>query len=235
MATGDRSPEMISKLSKVISQQRQSFLLKVDDVDLQRQLEVEIIKLRRGMEEFSVIAEGGLDAIDAKVRDLSAEDSPTSRLFDAAFQHSLGSVRASSEGAWARIATRLAEVERIATMPDVSEQREAYADYSAELKRKEVEGYLVMAEMGVADGHVLAQGDMESIIKSEYLDGLLVVELEGLARKLGRNDLSEVQTGIDMMVSRGKALRSREEAQKKAKVKELQTVLKGVIAKQENP
>ena len=192
-------PEVISELGEIIFQQQRGFLLKVSTVGLQEKLELDVIKLRRAEAELSSVEE-------EDIRILEEEDTPTSRLF-AAVQLDANSVYASVAEARNVLARKRSEVEAIAAIGDTAARHEAYADYSAETTRKSIEGYLLMTKVAAASEHAPAQEDVESIIKSKYLNDLLAVELEALATKLGRDDLLEIQTGIDVFVRDGKALR----------------------------
>lgn len=235
MVAKSRSAEVISKLGEIVFQQRKGLLLQVSDFNWQQELELELTELRRVVASFSATPKA-LSTAEVRLED---DDSATGRLFAAVQQQpQAAAMPTTTEEIRERVLTRLAEVEEIVAISEVAAQREAYANYSAALKSKEIEGYLVMGELAAAGGQVLAQDDMESIVKSEYLDDLLDIELQGLAMKLGRDDLSELKTGLDLLLQDGQALRARrrkqEEVNKKAEIKKLMKVLDGIIDKREN-
>ena len=84
--------------------------------------------------------------------------------------------------------TERTELEDIAAMTDFTEQAEAFADYYAKERIKEIRHDLEW----IALGGILGPQDIQRIIKTVYLDRAGECELEELAQIFGRHDLIEI-------------------------------------------
>ena len=89
------------------------------------------------------------------------------------------------------------ELENIAAMTDVSEQVEAFADYHAKEKIQDISYDLEW----IALGGTLGAQDIQRIIKTVYLDTVVMSELEALAQIFGRHDIIKIcESPMDRML-----------------------------------
>ena len=206
----------LDELGKLIFQQKQAHLLRMDSKDVDYRLTMRVNALQRRSERLEKLMDKEVlgELTDEEVRHLyRADDNDTAagQVFGRIYEASSNiDVRNYIQQAWADTAARLDEVEGMAGVESAKTRQQAVAGYFATTQRDTVMSFLTLVQFGRAGGKLrgraLANTDMQKAVKETYLMTLHSTELESLAQALGQDELA-----LAAKIPIGKALRRGQE------------------------
>ena len=206
-----------------------------DDDDIDSILKTKIDDLRSGSKQLMALVEkealGELtrEDIDYFVIAGGSEDLAANKMLSELFDnYSDIEIRDRIQGGWHELNVELDKMNNIAAIEDTDKRRRALARYEADFERSHFENFVGAAKATKQLNGKLPYSDIESMVKSAYLDRLFTTELALLAPALGRHDLDGVETKSDQYLRTSKELIAQLKETEKQKISELASVLQQI-------
>ena len=211
----------VKNVGKAVFKQKKTYLMSLSDADLNDHLNEVIDSLR------TINGELGNLVYKEKLGKLTKEDVYSFYVgkeeTDLVSEHVISSLQEGTsadknirdllQSNWQETRAEWRKLEQVAKIEDVEEKQSVFSDYMAANERIRVENIIILAQAKLEQSDTLSsEFNVESIIKSEYLDDLLVKEMEHLAKLLGRDDLAQMETPIGNFLRISKARIAAEEA-----------------------
>ena len=205
----------LDELGKLIFQQKQAHMLRMDSKDVDSRLTMRANQLRRGSEILEQLMEKEAlgELTDEKVRSLySADNNDTAagqmfgRIYELSSDIDAGSY---IQELWADTTAKLDKAEWAAGIENAKTRQQATADFFAVTLSDTVTSFLTLVHYGrhgeKLRGRTLASVDRQKAVKETYLIRLHTTELESLAQALGRDELVfAAETSVDKMMREAK-------------------------------
>ena len=191
-------PKGQKELVKVISQQKQRFIMHVDEDLLDVILTHHVGKLHENSKKLTLLMEkevlGELtkESVYERLTESYDNSGAVKVLRDAFDNYSDSDFRDHIQKLWASSATILDKVERMVAIEDVKKRRQAVANYFATLLQETFLSFSIIAwlkKRNMFNKQAAARIDLQQVIEEKYLDSLHHDELVSLAQALELGDL----------------------------------------------
>ena len=224
----------LQQLGDVVYQQKLAHVMAMDEDDVNDSIKNIIDAMRSGSEQLMALLEkevlGELTREDLRSFMLAGnrEDSVDNEMLSELIaNYSEVEIRDRIQGGWHYVNTILDKMTDIAAIEDTDKRRRALAEFEADFERSHFENFVGAAKVKQMEGE-LPRSDIESMVRSAYLDRLFTTEMAQLAQALGRRDLDKVETSSDRHMRVSKKLSAELREKERQKIGELATVLQQI-------